>query len=429
MNRRSGITLAEVLIAIFVLSIGLMGIMALFPLGAMHMAQAIKDDRCGVSESNATSVAHFLWKDQVVGTPNQWQRDPLCRNDNNPNQNGPLPKGYPYSPMVGPNAPWIDPDPNGPNGPLVAPQNIAPFSILPALSTANYNTAQQSYPVLVDGIGWFSNGGLPNAGAPQVCWVGGNQISQYIQYGLLPQNAYLTIPRRSLRSIETQQSLQAKIFWYNRTFVLLDDLSFGRDGVLSGVSKNPDKTVATATLPQPANPQGSPLAGTVQRDGRYSTAWMIRRSQVFLDTQAELTVIVYSGRSLGSSSGETVIPGNFFQMQQNSTELIIDWGCQQLIQAGKPKIKKGTWILDATMVSANGQPEPHGYFYRVISVTELGGTLMSLELQQPARVNASQTFPFPNGSPNNPNGMLIIMDNVSEVFERKTLSPNIVPGQ
>jgi hypothetical protein len=42
---RFGVTLIEVLSAIFVTGIGLLAILVLFPLGALSMAQAIKDDR------------------------------------------------------------------------------------------------------------------------------------------------------------------------------------------------------------------------------------------------------------------------------------------------------------------------------------------------------------------------------------------------
>src|SRR5207253_9862097 len=45
-QQRSGTTLVEVLVAIFVTAIGLLGLLALFPLGAVSLAQAIKDSRC-----------------------------------------------------------------------------------------------------------------------------------------------------------------------------------------------------------------------------------------------------------------------------------------------------------------------------------------------------------------------------------------------
>jgi prepilin-type N-terminal cleavage/methylation domain-containing protein len=406
MQRRSGFTLAEVLIAIFVLAIGLMGILALFPLGAMHMAQAIKDDRCGTSESNETCVAHVLWKDQQnIGT--QSQRDPLCRNDYTPAAFGTLPPGYPYCPMAGPNAP-VNPDmgpapwPNGGNVPNYG------MSALPPLPTANYDSSRQSYPVLVDPLGWSSNIGNPLNPALQFL-VGGHPLS---------------IPRRSIVALEYSKDntgkytipnpLQTRIFLYNRMFVLLDDLSFGPDGALL----NP--TLAFPPPGQTAAPTNPLPPTTVQRDGRYSTAWMIRRPQTALDSQAQMTVIVYSGRGVTTPSAETVISnqaGPNVQFVQNSTEVLVDWG----VLGSKPKLRKGNWILDATMANTlTNAPEPHGYFYRIIGVTDLGGTQMSLEIQQPAIASVATA---------NKAGLLIMMDNVAEVFERKTLSPNIAPGQ
>ena len=44
---RRGITLLEVLIAIFITGLGLLALLTLFPLGALEMAEAIEDDRTG----------------------------------------------------------------------------------------------------------------------------------------------------------------------------------------------------------------------------------------------------------------------------------------------------------------------------------------------------------------------------------------------
>lgn len=60
--RRSGITMTEVLVAIFVCGLGLMALMTLFPLGAMNMAQAIKDDRCGHAAANASAILRTFWR-------------------------------------------------------------------------------------------------------------------------------------------------------------------------------------------------------------------------------------------------------------------------------------------------------------------------------------------------------------------------------
>ena len=44
-KKRAGITLIEVLVAIFIMGVGLLPLLTLFPLGAISMARAIKDDR------------------------------------------------------------------------------------------------------------------------------------------------------------------------------------------------------------------------------------------------------------------------------------------------------------------------------------------------------------------------------------------------
>src|SRR5690349_11622844 len=63
MNRRNAVTLTEVLIAIFILSIGLMALLSLFPIGAAQMAQALKDQRTAEAASIGGAAARMIWKD------------------------------------------------------------------------------------------------------------------------------------------------------------------------------------------------------------------------------------------------------------------------------------------------------------------------------------------------------------------------------
>src|SRR5262249_3891952 len=70
MRHRPGVTLIEVLMAIFVMGIGMLALLVLFPLGALSVAQALRDDRAaqaaGIANSwaNAVDVRHDA---QVVG--------------------------------------------------------------------------------------------------------------------------------------------------------------------------------------------------------------------------------------------------------------------------------------------------------------------------------------------------------------------------
>jgi prepilin-type N-terminal cleavage/methylation domain-containing protein len=60
LSRRAGVTLIEVLVAIFVVAIGLLALLTLFPLGALTMGQAIKDDRIAQTAANATATLKVM---------------------------------------------------------------------------------------------------------------------------------------------------------------------------------------------------------------------------------------------------------------------------------------------------------------------------------------------------------------------------------
>src|SRR5437763_13279942 len=62
MNRRSGTTLTEVLMAIFIMGIGLMALLTLFPMGALQMAQALKDQRAAEEAASAIGTFRVSWK-------------------------------------------------------------------------------------------------------------------------------------------------------------------------------------------------------------------------------------------------------------------------------------------------------------------------------------------------------------------------------
>ena len=58
MQRRPGITLIEVLVAIFIMGIGMIALLTLFPLGAINVAQALRHDRASQCATNANANAN-----------------------------------------------------------------------------------------------------------------------------------------------------------------------------------------------------------------------------------------------------------------------------------------------------------------------------------------------------------------------------------
>src|SRR5207302_679219 len=76
MVQRDGVTLIEVLVAIFVMGLGMIALLTLFPLGVLQMAQAIKDDRTAIAAANAASVAK-VWNIRVDDNVSQYYKNPV----------------------------------------------------------------------------------------------------------------------------------------------------------------------------------------------------------------------------------------------------------------------------------------------------------------------------------------------------------------
>src|SRR5439155_11153763 len=91
-------------------------------------------------------------------------------------------------------------------------------------------------------------------------------------------------------------------------------------------------------------------------------------------------------------------------------------------QGTKPSVRTGSWILDATMEYYNAAaqlniPDPHGYFYRVVGVTDVSSNVMRLELQTTPKRRS-----FYNHTETGAYGALVVMENVAEVLEKRPRS-------
>jgi len=164
-------------------------------------------------------------------------------------------------------------------------------------------------------------------------------------------------------------------------FALPDDLSYSNDGPYAGLATDPN--VAPALQPT--------------RDGTYTASYMLRRPRFQVASVVESAVVVYKNR--GSIGGEDAFQQVTFDV--TSPEVRFNY------TGTAPSIRKGSWVLDATIVNALGQPEPHGYFYRVVNVTDNATGTMTIELQS----NPKQSTPGGYG-------VLVVMENVVEVFEK-----------
>jgi prepilin-type N-terminal cleavage/methylation domain-containing protein len=314
MKHRSGLTLVEVLVAIFVMGIGMLAILVLFPLGALNMARALKDDRCGTIAWNADSlaIASNLRTDPTLA--------PLLGPRSGAGGDPPPPAGF------------LPADPNGPG-----------------------------YPVYVDPYFWFNS-------VPQLTTVAGLPYVQRVAPQYLVAAPAVTRP-----------------LMLDRWFSLQDDLSF--------------------------DPNGFPTGGngpSVQRQGYYTWAYMLQRTQSSQQNTTQLWVIAYRGRAVSSP----VVERSFTAAPPGSlgdTSITLTWPAGQAV----PDLRRGSWIMDVTPETKPGTGAPPGNrtsvhcgFYRVMAATPTGANQMQVEVLPAFRNGNIQT--------------VVVLDQAIEIFERGT---------
>ncbi len=325
MKPRSAVTLIETLIAIFIMGIGLLALLTLFPLGALNMAQALKDDRTATAASNAQSLAKAL----------RVRQNPLVLDAmRNPIANA-ISLGAPNT--------------NAVLGP--AAQRQAPRT-----------GAVPSYPVLVDPLGFRSYQVQGNA--VRQFWVAGrpNGIRR-VTLGNDPDGNPFDFTNLSNPNL-SQQIRSVTTF--------LDDMTFLADGDDAGRPVSP---------PSPTS--------LVERDFVYSWAYLCRMGNASREQLVDMDIIVYRKRSFDGAGGlsglETSYNATFRPAGQAKNVVRLTWTAAQ----PKPAIRKGGWILDASVPrnspAALRLRRPQGFFYRVVNVTDVNNTTMELELQTDAR--------------------------------------------
>jgi prepilin-type N-terminal cleavage/methylation domain-containing protein len=408
MTRRSGVTLVEVMVAMFIMALGLMSLLTLFPLGALRMAQAIKDDRTKFAADNANAVGRLWWRniwlDPNTGNERTYRAaltaEPMIGALNNnmypmPTQNS----GNPW--------PYVNPPlPAAPNWPV-----YKNFSNNNNFNPTYVDRTLPGIPVFVDPVGYLTNNGTAAFFVGGQTQVPGNGVDQFP----LPLVAGVPvrfggIPRRSITQVQQMSPLliglgnpiiPGQVNAAVRVCTLPDDIEFNGNG-------------------RAVDPPGT---GTVQRGGKYTYSWLLQRDHNGYPDQTKMTVVVYSGRSADIQNDERVYT---CFASVGSTGVTLTWSGNP---DDKPKIKKGGWILDAgrnLQMDALGNFNPAGAFpayikadfYRVVAINEDTATSMTLELQSPV-LHGTPGFVAGTLEPTN----FIVIDNIAEVFDRGLLSP------
>lgn len=115
MTRRPGLSLIEVLTALFIMGVGTIAILTMFPLGAVNMANANRDDRSTLAAFGADQYFRTYWRTEIAEKAT----------------------------VTEPFFTALD-DPDG-------------AGAIPALNATNIN--EVSYPVFVDPMGWAARSG------------------------------------------------------------------------------------------------------------------------------------------------------------------------------------------------------------------------------------------------------------------------------
>jgi prepilin-type N-terminal cleavage/methylation domain-containing protein len=363
MARRQGVTLLEVLVSIFIMGIGMIALLTLFPLGALSMAQAIRDGRVNDAAAEAAALANTFG----------------VRNDN---VSVPTPPYYTTTPpyftvanvfsnylAVGPvtNAPAADPA--GPGYPVyVDPYYVAlGQTTLGSFGSSPYN----------------GTGSTPGFVRCSTTYVGSS--GQSYTFPTTPTATVLSaLASPPPPASETPPST---VNWAARYFTLKDDINFQNSGTALGYVT------------------GTPTS--VQRGGSYTWAYLLRRLRAGSGAEVELFVVVYAGRSVQIAAGETACPvtsttssGNA-ALGDNAVSLTVPVGTA-------PQLRRGAWLLDTSFEQitsgSNTYGTVHGQFYRVADVSGSGPYLV--ELDQPLK--------------NNNVNVMVVMDNVVEVVYKGT---------
>jgi hypothetical protein len=460
--KRSGVSLMEVLIAIGILALGLVSVMAMFPIGAVNMIQAIKDDRTAQAATNSSATFRSLWKQWYQnsdGTTRDGEYEDIKAMYLQPwimALDDPLAPDSYYYIHTGGTAPssYLDierllPKQIGdPGFPQNHPPIYNPAQVTAPRATANFARRSSQTPghfVMIDPVGYNIHAGLgagvnslnvagipgfvprrtlannetviDEAFLPGYTYTEGwyrNALGAGALYAGSPAGTgyhYVPISQTVRRFSPNPDALLLSNARNIRYSALLDDMSFAKTGI--------------ATVP----------GGQYDRGARYNTAWMVQRPNSSQRSNLRVKVMVFDGRPVTDIPGQEIVYGpGTASMTPAVNEIAISGPNQVRVNinaTGRPPLKKGSWVMFAG-TPANWQapalgenPYPAVEFYRVRGLQEntiAGVKYLDLDVEQP--LGNVQSVPLTNWQPAT---YMVVFEYLSEVFDRGTVSTSSVP--
>lgn len=391
MTRRPGMSLTEVLVALFILTIGVIGILTMFPLGAAQMARAVRDDRSAQAAQQADGFMRWYWQTYVVDPT----ISPGLVTKANQNLGYAFPTGSLDVNFVNGTGLFDMPGTWGmtpttavlatSQGTAAAPMTVA--NLIKGYSGLNFG--QVSYPVIVDPMG---------------------MVARPYFFGDNAGTGFAAIPRCGLAQLANANLANAP--GYYRSCSLTDSLGYNDDG-----------------LPTPDLEMRYNWFWVLQRPQAIAENWYDLNNQNILNmfnaltpgatnqlSNVNMTVVVFDRRALGYPNAN--VRGFETVLQATFTTGLTAVTIPAISAADAMDLKPGSWVMDASsQPAAVPYPIRQANFYRVVSVTPAGGNV-TLELQAPIGAPPGYNpFGYVYG------GTLVALNGVSGVFVRPPLTP------
>jgi hypothetical protein len=351
--RRPGLSLTEVLIAIFVMAIGMISLLVLFPVGMLNTRWGIEANRSANSANNANATADLPLYDGTSGKTFSLRTDPAYRfalqwavdDANNRvfwntvnttvDSQGRITDPYEYTK---PNQ-WAF-DVAGP-APAIYVDSVGALQWQPLVPTPPHPITLLGY-----GIGYSPTGGGAN----------NRTLSRTPVLGPLPAPF---LARQSLGTPRVRSVSMLSAGAARTHCVLPDDIAFEEFG--GGV--------------RPAQPN-RPAIPFVQREKRYSWAYMCRWPRQDDQSFVDMSVVIYGGRLMSTNSvaggtNYTSPPnevryfgpaGTVFGLPRNR-RVFMRGSNEAVIISGSPTgapLRKGDWVLDNTLIMPTFVPNTTG---------------------------------------------------------------------